>query len=570
MKISMLRKAFIFLRNTALGLGSVLAVLAAVELCARGLWGRPSLAPLPQGFQYNYTDTLTPFFKPAERLPGGYVLYKSARVGAAPETFVMPKLAGDYRIMIIGGSVAVPIGEFRQFWPIVEKLFGPRHRVELITCGMPGYDSGQSLDVLHRILRYKPNLIIDMDGNNEYGRTEMTPLQIRLYLADRAMSRLWIYRGFKKLIRAHLDAWDAGTPVPAGTTELNFERNLRSIVQLCRSHGVRIVLCTLPANLRDMPPMARAPRWSDRVFFMAMQAYQARDNSRAAALFNAYLGKHPTNPAAHYYLGRTLERLRHPREAVRQYDLAADWDKPGSRTPPDRNADIRRIARREGVPLADLARLLGSWAKLPGAPGDSLFFDNCHVWAAGNPILLQDILSAAFPKNQKLKVTAKEPSSWLPRPFPTVHMLLAAAGEITLPVANQGENLSEVSIELMRRAYRANPRLFMRTLMAPKTVLKKSLWPWDPGTVERMMRQWPFILSVAGEMFRREGRYKQALFCAKRSLKLAPGGEEALLVKALALNRLGQQARARAILRRLVRAHPDQRDILLWAKTIGA
>jgi len=552
-------------KKAVAGFLAILLLLAAAELVLRGLYGAPKLKPLPQAFQYNYVDTLKPFFTVAKRLPYGITVYKPNRVGATSQIFLMPKPAGAYRIFIVGGSVGVRFVMDKRFFPVFRRLFHGR-AVELISCGMPGYDSGQTLAVVRQIFQYAPDLIVDMDGNNEYGRSDMTPAQIRLYLAGRFMSRFRVYRGLAAFIAEHLGRPRLQTPIINADIETNFENNLRRIVRLCRRRGVPIILCTLPANLRDMPPEAQAPSWQGPLCFRAMWAFEQGNYRRARVFFEAYLKSHPADPFAHFYLARCLDRLGLKRAAAAQYGLAANWDSPGQQTPPRRNADIRRIARQERVPLADLEKLFWSWARLPGAPGNALFRDGCHWWFSGDPAVLQAVLSDAFPWNKNLRVGARWPASWLPPWFPTVGFMMTAAGE---GLYMQDGRFDEAEITMFGRAYESNPRLFMATILHPRAALSAPSWPWDPSYGARLLRKWPLIMGAAGEMFRRRGLYRQALICAKESLAQAPGNVGALLVKALTLAEMKHTASAGAIFKRLRRDYPGRQDIRYWAQAAG-
>ncbi len=559
------RRPLSYLRNAALGLAAALALLAAAEFGLRVLRGAPPAAPLPQGFAYNYADTLKPFFKPAGRAPGGAEIYKTNLSGATPQSFLMPKPKGTYRIFIVGGSVAVRFNNAPRFAETLKKLPFKKRRAKLITCGMPGYDSGQTLGVLRQVFRYQPDLVIDMDGNNEYGRTEMTPLQIRLYLADRAMSRLWLYRGLKALLGVRPGL--RGRKVGVASLEPNFEANLRRIVNLCRAHGVRLVLCTLPANVRGVPPLTGHPPWGDTGYFAAARAFENRRYRQAAALFQRYLRAHPRGAYAHFFLAKSLERLGEKSQAAREYRLADDWDLKSERTPPRRNADIRRIARQESAPLADLEKLFDGWARLPGAPGGGLFRDNCHWWLDEDPTVLQAMLWAAFPGDAALRPPARRPDWWRPERVTAQEQLLAAAGNAA-PHPDQGPP-DEAVVAMMRPAYAAGPRIFLRTLFDPAPVLARPLWPWAPGFGQVLLKAWPRVLLDAGEMLRREGQNTLALECARRSLASDPGNPAARLLEAQALEGLGQKVRARAAFERLLKDYPGRRDFRNWAAAAG-
>jgi tetratricopeptide (TPR) repeat protein len=176
----------------------------------------------------------------------------------------------------------------------------------------------------------------------------------------------------------------------------NFSANLRDIVDLAGRAGIKTVLSTVVANLRDNAPFISLNRallppedrkaWKT-AFDAGTIAWDLGDARSASFGYQEAARIDPEFAETHFRLGRLAEELGDPAVARGHYLDAVHWDALRFRPDARLNGIIRRVAREAGdsVVLVDAAREMGSDPESTGPPaGRGILFDHVHFNWEGN------------------------------------------------------------------------------------------------------------------------------------------------------------------------------------------
>ncbi|OGS01289.1 MAG: hypothetical protein A2V88_00060 [Elusimicrobia bacterium RBG_16_66_12] len=548
-----------FLRRAARGVLTALAVsllvLGAAELCLHALRGAPRPWELPVNFEYAYLDARRPFFR-AMRGEKGETVLVTARRGAHEERFVMPKPAGTARVFVIGGSVALPYSGGGLLDEAFARLL-PGAKVEAIGCGMGGYDSARELIVLREVLRYQPDLIVVMSGNNEYFGAPIAHPRL-FQLAYRASS-LAVFQALVGNPRLELG------PTPAQRDQA-FERNLREMARLASDAGVQIAFCVLPANLSASVPISTVSLpWDHRGFFQAWIAWEEGAASLAAGLFKARVEAVPGDAHAHYWLARALGHLAHEDESVLHYALAADLDRPVERTNPARARIVRRAARESGAVLVDLAAVFDE-RSFRGSYMGRLMRDACH-WRHIFDRSVAELVVTGVARDARTRAPFARPSL-------AAYVALGGGGTderewrdllysgLVKACGARADLIYEESVNLLQHARIEDPARFASAISSPGALASALSMDYPQDACTR--RQEPLWSHIA-ESLRRDGRLREAERAAKTAVSMSADSYRAQLVAALAAGRAGRPAEAADRLEALSR-RPDGSTSRLWAK----
>lgn len=299
-----------------------------------------------------------------------------------------PKPEGTYRVFVLGGSAAMgdPAPEY-SFGRMLERMLRARHpgrRVEVVGTAFTAVNSHVVRVVADECARLEPDLFIVLMGNNEiigpygpgtvFGTGSPSLPVIRAgimarasktgQLAQAALARLGagpdapkVWRGTGMFLKKKLAADDPRLK----KVYADFQANLEAVIRAAKRAGARVIICTVPVNLRDSPPFASAAGGAE----------------------------------SRYLRGRNLlEEGRHE-AARRELSLARDLDLLRFRTDSRLNEIIRETAsgrEADGVLLFDAVRLASK--DRPGGPGNELFHDHVHLNFAGNRLIAHGLLGA--------------------------------------------------------------------------------------------------------------------------------------------------------------------------------
>ncbi len=332
-----------------------------------------------------------------------------------PQSHPAHKSPGEYRILVIGGSLAYgwPYDDRLSFPRLLEvglRRVAPERHFRVINMGAPGWGTTRLRALAADLLRLDPDLVVVASGNNEaleasfseqvFSRREST---IRLLSALSRRSHL---------VSAMIDLEREvrrrrGVPSRSGRVATSdwwdrrdellriFRGNLTAIVETFRSAGARVHLATVPVNLQSCPPMARdgpgEPMGSSDAAWARgyREAAALLERDRAAdalASLEPLAEALPESARVHYLRAQAQESIGAAAAAATSYQRALELDRSMLRATPALNAGVERVAAELDVPVADLVAALGRASRI-GAPGDGLFLDNCHPTRRGASLL---------------------------------------------------------------------------------------------------------------------------------------------------------------------------------------
>jgi hypothetical protein len=526
------------------------------------------------GGDYFCGDIKKPFFR-SEPGPGGTSRVTPGRPRAVPFEFSSPKPAGTARVFIVGESAAGLLGRGED--RLLEFLGAafPGKKPELANCGMPAYESRRVAGVFEEALSYQPDLLILLSGNNETGQDFCPDFRSDM---DRRARRIKT-----RLAGLALPAEEA----PAAVSLAIHEGRLREMAALARKKGVPALFCTLPANLGDFPPSGYPPDGLEDGIRLIGK------DPEAALKFLARRGG-PREPFSLFYSARALEALGRAKEAKEKYAAAVTYDPAMDRCSDKRNEMIRRVAREEGVCLADLEKAFSGAARA-GITGGQELADGVHWFKKYAPFVSAVLGRAAAGCLAADPGRIPEPRSLLPRgPAPEdFPVLLSYACAYSLDhsanKARSGQAGERIVAALDRLRRLDGVRL--ERLLADKDALGRAVLenPWNPA-LKRDLEKWrPALLRAAAEMFRRAGKDAEAakaeagLPAAQTAAKegtreSAPArpfraGEregKRLTDKAVKFILTGNLKKAREFLERSAAADPDSLETRLTACALAA
>lgn len=376
----------------------------------------------------------------------------SATGGMEEHVFVTPKPKGRTRIMTFGGSA---MRGFPQPRPLVSTSFlhamledvWPDRDVEVLNFGTTAVASFPVMYILDEALEYEPDLVIIYSGNNEfYGACGVASLHAFgqstwSMQAARAMRKTglgqWIAEvSTRKTAAAPADSKQAKslmeTVIADGqigpddarraAAADNLRNHLTSMVEACRSRGVPVIICTLPANERDMAPLGKdfelPPDESESKRFVESLAIAERlvieTPADAVAPFEAALSLNPRHARAHFKLARCYSALGRDDDALANYVRAQELDPMPWRAPGSLSAVVRDVAADRGAILCDLVRTFRS-ASPGGAIGWELMDDHVHPTLRGQALIAESLVNCMtqLPGNVRVDPAAIEKlSGW--------------------------------------------------------------------------------------------------------------------------------------------------------------
>ena len=553
----------------ALPLLALIGLFAAAETSLRVKRGPPPREPSWANFDYYYTDIYKPFFVLSS---AGGAVYVSHRERSAAQSFPAEKPRDAFRVFVLGGSVALSYGEpggaqivFRRY---LAKLF-PGKQIELIGCGMAGYDSYRDAIVQNEVLEHQPDAVVLMSGNNEYFTPETaSPAAYRL---TSLLRKLWV-------LRLAVDRMKALRPAPPTIPErlANFEANLRLMAGRAKEKKVPMIFCTLPANVRGLPPLQSIPPFRDADYFAALEELDSGDEFLASRMFGRYVEAHPYEPFGHYWLARALERRKLFAQAREHYLRAVDLDDPGERCSPKRNEIIRRVAKDTGMILADLDAAFNGIAER-GLPDGRIFVDGCHWRREYYPLASWTILRSLDDASRP--GAAAEPA-WFDSERARVLKPAFGARErneygdeaiykAMSYAAEMDGRISEGAVALLEDAASRDPaRLDFLAESFDHLSSAFREYPWLNDSAGDIRDHWPNISLQVGEAYRRRRQYAKALRYFDRVLRAGAAPDRPLLLKAMTLAAMRRVPEAKACLDQISAASRRPREFVYWRARI--
>ena len=332
------------------------------------------------------------------------------------QSFQRHKPADGVRIFTLGGSSSygfpwsAPVA-FTAILGDVLSAVHPDRTIEAVNVSGVSYAMHRLNIVADELFRYEPDVFIIYSGHNEFIEPEFFNVLKRRGAArnrlEYALANTHVYSGMQMLLgnvmeppRRHsrfderVQRRDAVTYSPQAKVAVvaEYRWRLQRLVRRALAHNIRVVLCTVPANLRDWRPEqsmidssldpSTRQRW--QAALNAGQTALARSDYEAAAEhLRQALALSPHHALTHYLQGQAFAGLGRWQEAQQAYRQARDDDASPSRALSATNQAIRDVAREEGVLLVDMDELFA--AQSPhGLVGFQLIEDYVHPTLQGH------------------------------------------------------------------------------------------------------------------------------------------------------------------------------------------
>lgn len=521
-----LRRSFIALAATALSL----APFVGAELYLRWKGTNPAPPALSEAYERFLLRAARPLYRARWTLEG--VVFEGRwehRRGSAASFPERPR-RGVTRLVVLGESSAELLGD--NLYALSSAR--PAGDLEVVNCALGAVSLEQTERRLREAFRYRPDVVLCLFGHN---------------LRYRHPNEVWpAWR--RRLPRLRLLDWLAhrrSHPPQADRPERRLEELRRFFDELAlhaRRRGARLVLCTVPSNLR-YPPAFDPAAAADPRYLEAVAAYRRGRRQEGIRRLEP-LAAESSVALWHFRLGEWMLRQGRPTEARRHLLTARDLDPAGTRAASGVNEVIREAAARHGAALLDLERLVADAAE-DGIPGWREFDDNQHVSKA---VFMQEASSALrLLEGQGWLSASPEPAPPAPPRQPLEEALRRAVGMINMaePRARAPlENLAEARLaEFLSRPDDA----FLAPVPEPERAAH--------------------VLACFAEALWSAGRRREAWEANAAARRRAPEAAESWVQEGLFAWEERDDARARRAFAEALRLDPGREDARFFLRKLG-
>jgi tetratricopeptide (TPR) repeat protein len=359
---------------------------------------------------------------------GRWVFPRSLESVPQPLPFALAKrkAAGTYRIFVLGESAALGFPDssssFARVLEVMLRACHPETQLEVVNASMVAINSHVALPIARHCARCEPDLFVVHLGNNEvvgpfgaagvlgpfspHRRVIQANLAIKTTRTGQLVHRLvnslgpgraspQVWDGMGMFVDSQVRADDERLPRIYG----HFRDNLADICAVGTAAGARVIVCTIPVNLRDSAPFgslhaADLDPWQLEEWQTPFQAgVRAEAAGRCAEALDAY-ARAAEIDAGHAELafrrGRCAEALGNMGAAAEHYRRARDLDTLRFRSDSTINRTVRAVAAGHdaaSVRLADAEQAFDA----VGVPGDALFLEHVHMTFKGNYLLARSV-----------------------------------------------------------------------------------------------------------------------------------------------------------------------------------
>ena len=355
-----------------------------------------------------------------------------------------------YRIFVLGGSAAhgTPDQAF-SFARMLEAMLNERYpqaRFEVVNAAMAAINSHVVLPIARHCAAHQGDLFVIYMGNNEvvgpYGSGtifgefsgNLSVIRAGIFLKSTRIGQLAerIFagrsnstesKGMMMFLKQRVRRDD---PKMEGVYS-HFRTNLTDICDTARQSGAKVVLCTVPVNLRDCAPLASMHRanikeseqkqWT--VFHArGISLAQSGKHAEAVEAFDSAMRLDDQHAGLHFRMAQSLFELEQFSDARKHFTQARDLDALRFRA----DTRINRIIREAGgqynnksVYLVDAEREFASSDLSPHElPGRELFHEHVHMTPEGNYLLAKTTfkqITALLPDSVRKGVPATDAPS---------------------------------------------------------------------------------------------------------------------------------------------------------------
>jgi tetratricopeptide (TPR) repeat protein len=333
------------------------------------------------------------------------------------QSFQSHKPSGGLRIFTLGGSSSYgfPWSAPVAFTAVLGDVLSASHpdrSIEAINASGVSYAMHRLNIVADELFHYEPDIFIIYSGHNEFIEPEFfNALKRRGATRNRfeyALANTHVYSAMQALLGEAVETprrrqsgfdervrrADSATYSAAAKKAVieEYQWRLQRLVRRAQQRGIRVVICTVPSNLRDWRPEqsvadstldpAGRQRW-ERALHSGRQRLEAGDFEAALDDFGVALESSAQHALTHYLMGQSHEGLGHWAQAGEAYRRARDKDASPSRALSASNEAVRQVAREEGALLVDIDELFATQSP-HGLVGFNLIEDYVHPTLAGH------------------------------------------------------------------------------------------------------------------------------------------------------------------------------------------
>lgn len=368
----------------------------------QGLFAAAALALIPaasradsRAQKYYYEDISHPFFALDSSRPG---MYRNQRPGSKESFFSAAKPKDGFRVFVIGGSIAGLLQYSGEKGELAQALGSvlPTKKVEVINCGMAGYESFREALIEQEILEYSPDLIVFLTGHNE--GIASAPIPIWIMHAQERLSRLSAYRALVKTFQPKKAGEVKYSDELSDARDATFVRNLSDNLRHARERGVPVAVVVPPRNYREPVELGRTPY--DAEFIPGWIRYLRGDYAGARRAWKDHLLSPPAasapasarNAFTWGFIARSEEKLGLADEARASFDQAARFDRAAICGKVCQDI-LRRVAKSEGGFLVEADEMFRALA-YPRMPGMETFNDRMHWKPQFNCLMSSEIIAS--------------------------------------------------------------------------------------------------------------------------------------------------------------------------------
>jgi tetratricopeptide (TPR) repeat protein len=337
--------------------------------------------------------------------------------GPEPRPFLLPKPAGTFRIVVVGGSTVqgfpyAPELAFPRFVEYLLRQQSADRQIEVLNAGITAINSFAEADLVEEALHCDPDLIVVYTGHNEFvgpggvGSAfggvppRWSPFVIALrrtrtyqVLAGGLTAKLPPQRELMDELPGDLKIEMASDKFRRA--ERHLHDNLERMIEVCVRARIPLLLTSPITNLRHQSPMESlsssglAPgardEWREAVERGAELAESGKVQEALAA-YDLALERDAGHALTVYRRAQCLERLDRWDEALLAYERAADLDACRFRAP----STFRRIIENAaGAAHSDSVRFVDTFGEFSHGipheiPGNESFLEHVHFTYDGN------------------------------------------------------------------------------------------------------------------------------------------------------------------------------------------
>ena len=351
-------------------------------------------------------------------------VYRTRRAAADrtfnDQSFLAEKPAGGVRIFCLGGSSSYgfPWGAEAAFTSILGEVLSASHpelHVEAVNASGISYGMHRLNIVADELLAYKPDVFLIYSGHNEFiepaffealkhrsafrTRLEYQLSHSRTYSAMQAvfasMAEKKRSSGSDVDVDVRRDETRTFTQEEKDAIVAEYRWRLERLVRRAREANIKVILVTVPANLRQWRPQASAgiaaltkddrEKWSEALV-SGQRQFAAGDFEAAAAHLEQAGASRPGSRRNTVPVGASPRATQPIRRRRAAYQRACDADASPIRRVSGINQAVREVSYQQGALLVDADQIFEQCSE-HGLVGFNLIEDYVHPTRAGHELI---------------------------------------------------------------------------------------------------------------------------------------------------------------------------------------